>query len=115
MLSEWEVSHAMAGENVIRDAEVLLHPTRYRIVEAIRKHPNGLYINQLADMLKEDRQLVSFHLLALESGGYLEGEYEIAKKPASKGRAVKVYRLTPKVEQTLDALRKQLEHNLGGS
>lgn len=99
----------MAEERLLREAETLFHPLRYKIVETLRRTPKGLYINQLADAVREDRQLVSFHLLTLASGGYVEGEYQIAKKPASKGKAVKVYRLTKKVDETFKAIRTELE------
>lgn len=99
----------MAQESVLRAAETLFHPLRYKIVEALKVDPNGLYINQLADRMQADRQLVSFHLLTLASEGYVEGEYQIAKKPASKGKAVKVYRLTEKVDEAFKAIRKELD------
>ena len=99
----------LAQESVLRAAETLFHPLRYKIVEALRTDPKGLYINELADLMKADRQLVSFHLLTLASGGYVQGEYKIAKKPASKGKAVKVYRLTAKVEEAFKAIRKELD------
>ena len=102
----------MAEERVIRDAETLFHPLRYRIVEALAKKPSGLYINQLAEAVGADRQLVSFHLLTLASAGYVEGEYQIAEKPHSKGKAVKVYRLTEKVDRAFKAIRKELEGKL---
>ena len=102
----------MAEERMLRDAETLFHPLRYRIVEALAKEPGGLYINQLADAVSADRQLVSFHLLTLASEGYVQGEYQIAKKPASKGKAVKVYRLTEKVERAFKAIRKEIESKL---
>lgn len=99
----------MAEERVLRDAETLFHPLRYKIVEAIGKAPNGLYINELADTVGADRQLVSFHLLTLASEGYVQGEYHIATKPASKGKAVKVYHLTKKVDEAFKAIRKELD------
>ncbi len=98
----------MAQESVLRAAETLLHPLRYKIVEALRTDSKGLYINQLADRMGADRQLVSFHLLTLASEGYVEGEYQIARQPASKGKAVKVYRLTKKVDQALEAIRAEI-------
>ena len=100
------------AEDTIRGAEVLLQPLRYRIVEALEEAPEGLYINELAKNLGEERQLVAFHLLTLASHGFVEGEYKIAEKPASRGRAVKVYRLTDKVKQIFRALEKELEAKL---
>jgi DNA-binding transcriptional ArsR family regulator len=96
-------------EEIIKGAHLIFHQLRYRIVEALRKHPNGMYINELAKEMRKDRRLVSFHLLMLLRDGLVEGEYEIIDLPKSKGKAIKRYKLTEKTERILEGLEKILE------
>ena len=87
---------------------ILIHPIRYQIVKAIKER-GKLYISELADFLGMERKVVSFHLATLSQYGFVEGQYEILKIPHSKGKAAKYFKLTPKVEDVLNNMKKELE------
>ena len=69
---------------LVKDAHVLLHPIRYRIVELLMEKP--MHINQISKVMGEERRLVSYHLLALEECGFVSSKYEISESPKSKGK-----------------------------
>ncbi|MBN1762114.1 MAG: winged helix-turn-helix transcriptional regulator [Methanomicrobia archaeon] len=91
---------------LIRDAHVLLHPIRFRIVELLAKKP--LHINAISKAMAEERRLVSYHLLALEEAGFVASKYEISELPKSKGKAIRVYWVTDKVKTVISEMKKKL-------
>ncbi len=91
-------------DRFVEDAHVLLHPIRFRIVELLSEKP--MHINVISKAMGEERRLVSYHLLTLEENGFVTSEYKISEEPTSKGKALKVYRLTGKVEEVISGLKK---------
>ncbi|MCW3133338.1 MAG: helix-turn-helix domain-containing protein [Methanophagales archaeon] len=93
-------------DNLLKDAHALLHPIRFRIVELIAEKP--MYINEISKALGEERRLVSYHLLTLEEYGFLSSKYEISEDAKSKGKAIRNYSMTEKVEKVISELKKRL-------
>jgi DNA-binding transcriptional ArsR family regulator len=83
---------------------VLLHPVRFRIVELLMEKP--MHINEISKAMGEERRLVSYHLLTLEEHGFVDSRYEISEQPKSKGKAIRKYWVTDKVEEVISALKK---------
>lgn len=95
-------------EKIVREVHILTHPLRYRILEFLAANPDGIHISRISDLIKEDRRLVSWHLLALEENEFVKGRYEISKYPESKGKAIKKYVLTGKTRSVLNELAKEI-------
>ena len=93
-------------DELIKDAHVLLHPIRFRIVELLAEKP--LHINAISKAMSEERRLVSYHLLALEEAGFVASKYEISELPKSKGKAIRVYWVTDKVNAVISEIKKKL-------
>lgn len=91
-------------DSFVEDAHVLLHPIRFRIVELLIEKP--MHINVISKAMGEERRLVSYHLLTLEEHGFVKSEYKISEEPKSKGKALKVYWVTGKVEEVISGLKK---------
>lgn len=84
-------------QQIIKDASVIMHPIRYEIIEYLNRHSKGEHIQKIADHLEKDRRVISYHLLELEGNGFVKGNYEISSYPNSKGKAIKKYTLTDKI------------------
>jgi DNA-binding transcriptional ArsR family regulator len=93
-------------DSLVEDAHVLLHPIRYRIVELLAENP--MHINQISKAMGEERRLVSYHLLALEECGFVNSKYEISESPKSKGKAIRKYWITDKVDNVIAEIKKKL-------
>ncbi len=93
-------------DSLVKEVHVLLHPMRYRIVELLAEKP--MHINAICKALGEERRLVSYHLLTLEEYGFLNSNYEISEQPKSKGKAIRKYRVTGKVEKVFLELKERL-------
>jgi predicted ArsR family transcriptional regulator len=102
---EKTIAHKETGaklkRSLIRNLHILTHPLRFGIIETLRDSGEQLFIQQIADQLRTDHKLVSFHLTILSQHGFVEGEWRTSVMPRSRGKAVKCYKLTPKVEQVL--------------
>jgi predicted ArsR family transcriptional regulator len=92
------------NKNQIEEIHLLTHSLRYDIVQLLSSGP--MFIGQIADKLKVNPRLVSFHLATLLDNGFVEGEWKVSKFPSSKGKAVKEYELTEKGKNSLKALAK---------
>jgi len=93
-------------DDLLRDVHMLLHPIRCRIVKLLAEKP--MHINEMSNVLGKERRLVSYHLLTLEEHGFLSSNYEISEQPKSKGKAIRKYRVTGKVEEVISELRKRI-------
>ena len=93
-------------EKLLEEAQVLLHPIRFRIVELLMERP--MHINGISKALGEERRLVSYHLLALEECGFVNSKYEISENPQSKGKAIRKYWVTEKVNEVVAEIKKKL-------
>jgi predicted transcriptional regulator len=91
-------------DTLVKDAHVLLHPIRFRIVELLAEKP--LHINGISKAMGEERRLVSYHLLTLEEYGFVSSRYEISEAPKSKGKAIRKYWVTDKVDQVISEIKK---------
>jgi DNA-binding transcriptional ArsR family regulator len=91
-------------EQLVKDAHVLLHPVRFKIVELLMEKP--MHINEVSKAMGEERRLVSYHLLTLEEHGFVNSRYEISEQPKSKGKAIRKYWVTSKVEEVISELKK---------
>ena len=93
-----------------RDAGVLLQPTRYKIIKALKGGRNrSMYIDEIARKIGEKPRLTSFHLAMLERDGFLESEWREIRKPIASGRAGRFFKLTHKVDDVIAELRSELE------
>lgn len=93
-------------DRLVEEAHVLLHPIRFRIVDLLAEKP--MHINAISNALGEDRRLVSYHLLTLEEYGFVDSKYEISEDPKSKGKALKRYWVTDKVEEVISEIKKNI-------
>ena len=91
-------------DRLIEDAHVLLHPIRFRLVELLTEKP--MHINELSKALGGERRHVSYHLLMLERYGFVSSKYEMSENPKSKGRAIRKYWVTGKVEDVISELKE---------
>jgi DNA-binding transcriptional ArsR family regulator len=101
-----EKSSMKLEEELVKEAHVLLHPIRFKIVELLVEKP--MHINAISKALGEERRLVSYHLIALEECGFLNSKYEISENPKSKGKAIRKYWVTEKVEDVIAKIKKNL-------
>ena len=92
------------GDRLVEDAHVFLHPIRFRIVELLAEKP--MHINEISKAMGEERRLVSYHLLMLEKYGFVSSKYEMSENPKSKGRAIRKYWVTGKVEDVISELKE---------
>ncbi len=97
--------------SLVKEVHMLLHPMRYRILELLAEKP--MHINEISKALREERRLISYHLVTLEEYGFLNSNYEISEQPKSKGKAVKKYRMTEKVEEVIWSSTVALLHTMG--
>ena len=91
-------------DELLEDAHTLLHPIRFRIVELLEE--KSMHINAISKALDEERRLVSYHLTVLEDSGFLTSKYEISNEKKSKGRALRIYKVTDKVDAVLSEFKK---------
>jgi len=106
------VKRNVSGEEELANLlYILMQPTRQKIVKLLQSG-EPLYIEQIADKIKEDRRSVSFHLATLAENGFVEGEYKIiegATNNPGRGRGAKFYKLTPKVATVIERLNTALQ------
>ncbi|HDS45486.1 MAG TPA: transcriptional regulator [Methanomicrobia archaeon] len=93
-------------DQLVMDAHVLVHPMRFRIVELLRE--KTMHINSISKALGEERRLVSYHLQILETYGFLSSKYEISEQDKSKGKAIRKFWVTDRVDAVLAELREKL-------
>jgi DNA-binding transcriptional ArsR family regulator len=91
-------------EEKVKEAYVILHPIRFRILELLSE--KQMHVSELSKALAEERRLLSYHLDILEEYGFVQSKHEISDQPKSKGKALRIYRATDKIEQVLGAIKK---------
>jgi len=97
------------GLSFVKDAGVLLQPTRYKIVVALKTANRPMYVDEIAHKIGEKPRLTSFHLAMMEHGGFLSSEWkEVRKANSPSGKAGRFFKLTPKVDAVFSALKTQL-------
>jgi predicted transcriptional regulator len=93
-------------EKIVKDAHVLIHPIRFRIVALLKEEP--LHINAISSAMGMERRLVAYHLGVLEESGFLTSKYEMSEEKKSKGRAIRKCWVTNKVDQVMSEIKKGL-------
>jgi DNA-binding transcriptional ArsR family regulator len=81
-------------DGLVKEAHILLHPTRYRIAELLAEKPR--HIRELIEALDEDRRLVSYHLLTLEEHGFVSSKFDFPQEAMAKSKPGKKYGVTDK-------------------
>lgn len=82
--------------NLVKEARILLHPTRYKIAKLLAEKP--MRIGELTEALGEDRRLVSYHLLTLQDYGFVRSEFDFPaeEERAAGAKTLKRYGVTEK-------------------
>ena len=94
------------SEKIVKDGLLLLHPVRWKIYQILKKNARAMYIDEIAEAIREDRRLISFHLSTLEEKSFVASEFKKITEPKSKGKAGRFYKLTSKADETLPKLAK---------
>jgi DNA-binding transcriptional ArsR family regulator len=97
------------SDKVIEEGLILLHPERLKLCKALKDAGKPLYINELAERLKSERRLLSYHLSMLELHGFVKSEFKVIQLPHSKGKAGRFYQLTDKVDTVIPKLIEALK------
>ena len=88
----------------IKTTHIITHPIRHEIL--VKLAEQKMFIEELAQELRVDRRLVSFHLTTLLNTGLVSGEWAVSKIPRSKGKAARYFELTPEARKLLE----QIDH-----
>ncbi len=91
-------------DKLVKEAHVILHPIRFRIVELLAEKP--MHVSEISKTLGEERRLISYHLDTLEEYGFVTSKHEISKHPKSKGKALRIYWTTDKVREVISKIKK---------
>jgi DNA-binding transcriptional ArsR family regulator len=98
-------------DRLVREAHILLHPTRYRIAELLAEKPR--HIHELIEALGEDRRLVSHHLLTMEEHGFVSSKFDFPQEAMAKSKPGKKYGVTSKARISYRFLILEEEGLLG--
>jgi DNA-binding transcriptional ArsR family regulator len=81
-------------------AGLVMHPSRYQILQCLRKANEPLFVEQIAKLVNIHPRMVSHHLDILEEGELVESKYELVKVNGSKrGVAVRLCKATSKADE----------------
>ncbi len=83
-----------------------VHPTRLEILRRLANEK--AYAAKLEELMKIDRKMVSFHLIALEKAELVTSEFALKSEPKGRPVAVRYYQLTPKGKEILEKLKSVL-------
>jgi predicted transcriptional regulator len=103
-------------ERLDRELYVLMQPTRWKIIQALKAAKTPLYIEELAKQVGEDRKNIAFHLLTLAEYGFVDSEYrviEVPKENPGHGKAGKYFWLTKKVDEIISKVPDLLKPSSG--
>jgi predicted transcriptional regulator len=89
---------------LVKEAHVILHPIRFRLVELLAEKP--MHVSEISRAMGEERRLVAYHLDTLEEYGFVKSKHEISEQPKSKGKALRIYWTTDKVKTVIAELKK---------
>lgn len=90
--------------DILKESGIVLHPVRWKIIEALETSGEPMYVSEIASKIDEDRRLVSFHLSTMEEKGYARSSFEVIKEANSLGKAGRFYTLTDKVKEVKEKL-----------
>ncbi len=81
--------------------KIVMHPVRFKILQAINEAAEPQYVEQIAKAIDEHPRLVSHHLNVLQDLGLIECAYEVAvaKGSSKRGVAVRCCKPTPKLSE----------------
>ncbi len=91
-------------DTLIKEAHVLVHPIRFRIVELLTQKP--MHVSEISKTLGQERRLISYHLDTLAEYGFVDSKHEISEHPKSKGKALRIYWSTDKVKDVIGELKR---------
>jgi len=89
----------------VNPIHIASHPIRFRILNMIDQSETPPFISQIAEELKINHRLASFHLGVLQQNELATGTWTVSDVPRSKGKAVKAFTLTEKARQILEKLK----------
>ena len=95
---------AKSEEVIVKEAHLLLHPIRFKMVKLLTEKP--IHVNAISDALGVDRRLTAYHLGILEEHGFLSSVHKISDEQRSRGKALRVYTVTGKAEEVLSEIRR---------
>jgi DNA-binding transcriptional ArsR family regulator len=91
-------------------AKLVMHPTRFNILECLNKASGPLFVEQIAEAIKEHPRLVSHHLTILQKAELVDCKYEVTKiEGSTRGVAVRRCSPTPKLVEVLDEISKAIK------
>ncbi len=89
--------------------EIILQPTRFKIVRHLVLSEEEQYIEQIANAMRESPRLVSHHLAILEDLGLVESRFDVIKhSEGARGKAGRFFKPTEKLTQTLSVIKKRI-------
>lgn len=91
-------------DTLVKEAHVLVHPIRFRIVELLTKRP--MHVSEISKTLGQERRLIYYHLDMLEEYGFVHSRHEISEHPKSKGKALRIYWSTDKVKDVIREIKR---------
>ncbi len=84
--------------------KVLAEPTRFKILELLRKHP--MSIGELSSFLKKDRSTVYRHIKVLENAGFVE-EIEQEGNEKIYARTARLFLLKVEPDESIEEFKRQ--------
>ena len=91
--------------------QLMTHPARFEIIQCLRAHKEGLYVEQIAKEISKSidihPRMVSHHLDVLEERGLVKCRYQISKETGSKrGVAIRICTATPKADEVISEMKE---------
>jgi len=96
MVDPIELLNQYGFEEQLQVTGVICQPIRYRILQFLIDNEDSFYINEIAEGIKADRRLVSFHLSTLQRYNLVTSAFKVISKPTAKakGKAGRYYKST---------------------
>jgi DNA-binding transcriptional ArsR family regulator len=90
-------------------AKLVMHPARFNILQCLNKASEPLFVEQIAEAVKQHPRLVSHHLDILQEAGLVDCKYEVTNvKGSTRGVAVRLCSPSPKLAGILDEIAKAI-------
>jgi DNA-binding MarR family transcriptional regulator len=90
-------------------AGIVLHPTRYQIIQCLSNNDEPLFVDQIAKEVNIHPRMVSHHLDVLEKMELVESKYELVTVNDSKRRiAARFSKLLPKTFEVLKDIKESV-------
>lgn len=90
-------------------AEVMMQPSRFKILQHLREAQGPRFVEQIAKAVKIHPRLVSHHLDVLQEQGLVESRYELVRAEGSKRSvAVRMCAVTATAEKAVQDIATSL-------